>query len=961
MLSYNKFNYFKERLFMDIKKLQNRNTAMDIIRIVAVFTVLSVHFFLHNGFYSETVKGIEMYIMVTMRTLFSVCVPMFIMLTGYLMSKKTLSKKYYSGIAKTLIVFVLATIACMIFKAIHNHEIYSLFDFLFDTLDFTGANYSWYIEMYIGLFLLAPFLNLAYNKLGSQKHKMVLVGTMIFLTVIPTALNIFNFETATWWFDPKSSDTFATLAPDWWMGFYPITYYFTGCYIREYGLKLKTRTLIILFVASLVLFSSFNYYRSYGTTFKSGIYVYWYGFEPYILTAFLFTLLSRIKTDNWATGVKYLLWKVSDLALGIYLLSFIFDSLVYPILNKAVTPMTSRLPFYLVTVPMVFIGSTFASAIINFIAKWIQILFRNIVSYIKKQCSREDKNKWQDILFIVLMAGGLLFSIWKCFYGFGGNDEAFYLTVPHRLTLGDAFISDEWHLSQLSGFLTLPFTWLYTTITGSTDGIILAARFVYVIFHGVISVAIYTRLRKYGYISVFVCAFFFIYTPYNIMAMSYNTMGLDLVALCGVIMGTASYKKKLPLIISGVAFAGAVLCCPYLAVAYILYGLCMIVHTLLKKKNTKFILKSELFAGRTFLFFSIGIFALAAVFLVFALSRVSISEIFEYLPYLMTDPEHPQIAIGTRINSYFKTIFECHSHFKIAIFSYLAMLVVMIFDRKRKLHRSVYLIVTTAIAILSIPLVIFVYYNAAMFPAIFIGITSYILCDKKPKSLFASLFVLSIIYSVAICFSSNQYFYVISMVMTSGNIASYIFLAQLIREIRGSKDNITYAPAVKIFSFAFVAFMILMQGSLQITAKANHCFWETGSPTTLTSQISTGPAKGIYTNYDNFCNYENINNDLHYYDTKQKDNILFLTAKTWTYLAVEDFPYATLSAWISGERPSSIERLKTYYSINPEKKPTYIYIPKQSEWDLSDVYNQAYVYGYSVEENDISYKLEKIN
>ena len=132
---------------MDIKKLQNRNASMDIIRIVAAFTVLSVHFFLHNGFYSQIVEGVPMYIMVLMRTLFSVCVPLFMILTGYLMSHKTLSRKYYSGISKTLIVFVLATLACMIFKAVHDNEPLSLKSFILGTLDFTGANYSWYIEM----------------------------------------------------------------------------------------------------------------------------------------------------------------------------------------------------------------------------------------------------------------------------------------------------------------------------------------------------------------------------------------------------------------------------------------------------------------------------------------------------------------------------------------------------------------------------------------------------------------------------------------------------------------------------------------------------------------------------------------------------------------------------------------------------------------------------------------------
>lgn len=949
---------------MDIKKLQSRNASMDIIRIVAAFTVLSVHFFLHNGFYSQIVEGVPMYIMVLMRTLFSVCVPLFMILTGYLMSHKTLSRKYYSGISKTLIVFVLATLACMIFKTVHDNEPFSLKSFILGTLDFTGANYSWYIEMYIGLFLLVPFLNLAYNKLKNKRQKQVLVLTLVFLTIIPTLFNIFNFDNPAWWSDPKSSDTFAKLVPSWWMGFYPIAYYFTGCYIREYGIRLKTRSMLVLFLLAILILGTFNFYRSYGTTFKSGIYVYWYGFEPYILSVLLFVLLSRIKTDNMNEKVKFVLWKVSDLALGIYLISYIFDMLVYPVLNEKITTMTDRLPFYFVTVPIVFICSMLASAVLNIAAKYIQIFFKKLVEFIKTQRQRADKYKWQDYIFIALIAGGIIFAFWKCVFGFGGNDEAFYLTVPQRFNMGDALIKDEWHLSQLSGFLLMPFVWLFTTITGSTEGIILAARVLYIIFHATVSIVIYSRIRKYGYVSVFASVLYFIYTPYDIMAMSYNTMGLDFVTLAGVIMGTASYKKKLPLIVSGVAFAAAVLCCPYLAAAYILYGICVLIHTFIKNKETKFILKSELFAGKTFLFFSIGIFALAAVFLVFALTRVSIKEIFNYLPYLMTDPEHPQIALGSRFGMYFKSIYNCHSHFKIALFSYLVMIVVMIIDRKRKSHRSIYLIVTTAIVIfcyvLLLPQLTYSTYNAIMFPLIFIGITSYILCENKPKPLFASLFVPGIIYSFAICFSSNQYFYVISMVITASNIASYVFLAQLLREMKTTQDNIEYAVWVKRGSFLFVAFMIFLQGAFQITVKAEHCFWESGNTSNLTAQIKNGPAKGIYTNVNNCNTYEQIYSDLQYYKNKQEDKILFLTSKTWCYLAV-DFPYGTLSAWISGEKPSSVERLKTYYRVNYEEIPKYIYIPKDSEWDFTNIYNDAGASGYSVEENDISYKLEKIN
>lgn len=947
---------------MEIKNISNRNSTLDIIRIVAAFTVISIHFFLHNGFYYQSVEGIEMYITVIFRSFLSVCVPLFIILTGYLMYKKTLSKQYYSGIVKTVLVFVVSTVFCMLFKNIHYGDSFTLADFISDTLNFTGSNYSWYIEMYIGLFLIIPFLNLAYNKLTCKKHKQILVITLVFITILPTLFNIFNFETASWWADPKTSETYQKIIPDYWMSMYPIAYYFTGCYLREYGLKLKTRSLIIVFLLAIFLCGTFNFYRFYGGNFKIATFTHWYGFEPYILATLMFALMTRIKTDNYKARTKWVLWKVADLALGIYLISYIFDTIFYPILNQKIPIFLDRLPFYFVITPLIFICSAVVSVLMNVIANFIIFAYKKIVQFIKEQRQRCDKYRWQDFLFIALMIGGLMFAFWKCRYGFGGNDEAFYLTVPHRLSLGDAFIKDEWHLSQLSGFLTLPFVWLYTTIMQTTEGIILAARIVYIIFHAVVSTVIYTRLRKFGYFSVFACVLYFIYTPYNIMAMSYNTMGLDFIVLTGAIMGTIDYTKKLPIIISGICFAASVLCCPYLAIGYILYAICVLVHKFIENKNVNIALNSDLFAGKTFLYFTAGVAGLAVIFLAFTLSRVSVGEIINNLPHLMTDPEHPSISIMTKITSYFKTIFDCHTHFKYALYTYIAMLVVMIFDKNRKLHRSLYLITTASIVIfcyiLFLPELTFKYYNAIMFPLIFIGITSYILCDKKPKELIVTLFALGVIYSFSICFSSNQYFYVIAMAMSASNIASFIFLGQLIKEMKVSPDNIEYSVWVKRFSYVLVVFMILFQSGLQFTSKANHCFWEP-DVSTLTSKITSGPAKGIYTYPANCKDYEAVLDDLQYYETKQRDNILFLTEKTWTYLASENFFYGTLSAW-NPENPSSIERLKLYYSVNPNKKPEYIYILKNSKWNLSNIYSEAYTYGYKITESDISYKLDKI-
>lgn len=79
----------------EIPMMKKRNINLDIIRSIAVFSVLSVHFFLNNGFYTEIIKGKRMFVMFTMRTAFMICVPLFAILTGYLMNKKILSKTYY--------------------------------------------------------------------------------------------------------------------------------------------------------------------------------------------------------------------------------------------------------------------------------------------------------------------------------------------------------------------------------------------------------------------------------------------------------------------------------------------------------------------------------------------------------------------------------------------------------------------------------------------------------------------------------------------------------------------------------------------------------------------------------------------------------------------------------------------------------------------------------------------------
>ena len=345
--------------------LSRRSSALDITRIVALFTVISVHFFLNNGFYSEPMFGKRMLVMTVMRSAFMICVPLFIMLTGYLMSRKTLSRGYYHGIVKTLGIYLLASLACAVYKIVNFG--YKPTWMIWGLFDYTTANYAWYIEMYIGLFLLIPFLNLAYNNLPSRKSKLVLLVTLIGLTSLPSIVNIYNFTVEGWWKTPYLSVEYRKFAPDWWTRIYPLTYYFLGAYLREFPLKLKQWQKLLCWFGCIVVFGLFNYYRSQYGFFAWSQYNDWQGMPNLVMTFFAFSFLSSIKTERWPNPVKRVLMVVSDLCLGGYLVSYIFDNLYYPVLAEIEPRMTHRLEWYVVIVPAVFLSSLALSGVLNLV------------------------------------------------------------------------------------------------------------------------------------------------------------------------------------------------------------------------------------------------------------------------------------------------------------------------------------------------------------------------------------------------------------------------------------------------------------------------------------------------------------------------------------------------------------------------------------------------------------------
>lgn len=175
--------------------MKERNINCDILRIIAFCLVACIHNLNNMGFYKNPIYGKTMFSLIFARHLFIICVPLFLIITGYLMKNKELNKNYILKLGRIIITYLLCSIVCYIVLRINGT--WSFKEFILKLLDFTAAPYGWYVSMYIGLYLLIPFLNILWNNLKSKKQKQHLIFILFLLIVLPTVINIFGFGNTT--------------------------------------------------------------------------------------------------------------------------------------------------------------------------------------------------------------------------------------------------------------------------------------------------------------------------------------------------------------------------------------------------------------------------------------------------------------------------------------------------------------------------------------------------------------------------------------------------------------------------------------------------------------------------------------------------------------------------------------------------------------------------------------------
>lgn len=332
----------------------SRICGLDLIRVVAIFFVIAGHFFvLHTSLMSVPFNDLCLFVQATLKDIFCVGVPLFIMLTGYLNSNKTPTRKYYKGMLRVLVAYLVFSIITILFRKYYIGEDLTWLQWTMKILDYSAIPYAWYIEMWIGLALLTPFLNYMYKAIPSKNQKFLLLASLFVMTSLPDLFNRYGMYLVPAYFAKAA---------------YPLLFYFAGTFIREYQPRIKHWQGWALVMSMSMVTPLFNIAVFRGNSDlvqiaggPGGVFHSW-------IALAIFLMLYKKDVSN--PPLKRWITHCSLVSLEMYLCCYMFDMLYYPWFKDRFFETQSQFfPWFFVIVPLIFMSSYIVASIYRIIAK----------------------------------------------------------------------------------------------------------------------------------------------------------------------------------------------------------------------------------------------------------------------------------------------------------------------------------------------------------------------------------------------------------------------------------------------------------------------------------------------------------------------------------------------------------------------------------------------------------------
>lgn len=310
----------------------NRIQGIDLLKCIAILFIPAQHFFTLNTHFREAeFNTLSMFLQGVTMEMALVGVPLFIAVTGYLSLQTKPTWNYYRKSLRVLIPYILISVIYLLIRKYCFNASFSILDGIGMILGFKAISYAWYIEMWIGLYFLAPFLNLLFDNIKTAKTSLILIATLYVMTYLTATVNREGFH----------------FLPDYWVSISPLASYFIGCHIRKFGVNTSKNNLLLFILFAIIAEPVINLFF-----FKGQPYRFILGIYLLIVPAMaaVFALLHRWTTNKiW---IQKALALVSDHTLEMYLYCALCDMILYPFFMKWFVSQSQFGIYFLVIIPL---------------------------------------------------------------------------------------------------------------------------------------------------------------------------------------------------------------------------------------------------------------------------------------------------------------------------------------------------------------------------------------------------------------------------------------------------------------------------------------------------------------------------------------------------------------------------------------------------------------------------------
>lgn len=485
-----------------------------------------------------------------------------------------------------------------------------------------------------------------------------------------------------------------------------------------------------------------------------------------------------------------------------------------------------------------------------------------------------SKNKYYIILGILLVI-----QIIRCFSGAQAYiDEQHYISLAYRFANGSRMFVDEIGIAQMMGFILMPIVKLYLILFNTTDGIFLYVRLWYVVMSFISALLIYHRFKNESNYAWFASIISFIFVPFSIMSLSYNSMAINFMiqSICLFDLKNKSFIKSM---VSGILFSFVVICNPYMASFYLFSTIYILID---KNKISKEIVSNYLYSF-------IGICLIAILFLLFVFYGANIEEILNSFKY-MVDPTHSASLI--------KKILGTLNQFRVSFNYFILLEGVIAIGLCFKYNNKVDLF-NKILCVLCI-----IYYfifsreriNAGGYSVIFMPIVlAYLYNFKNLKNINKVYFWIVMFESLCFLFSSN----------VGARAISNILINALVIIIVSCFDNENIYNLNKIiFIVTFISLFIC------------RLIFDNGLMVTYEKEFDKGPFKYLYGSNEFYETYIDELEEFEYINKlKEGDNIYITSEYPWIFLNFENKNIINFSVYqYYGNKKDYLNMFKEYMS-----------------------------------------------